>query len=361
MCAMRVLLSAVGTRGDVQPIVAVALQLRALGHDVRLCIPPNFVEWVRGFGLEAVPVGIVMRFESKPSSTPPVIPDLVADQFETIERAAEGRDVILGANEHQYAARSIAEHRGTRYVTALYSPIALHASDMQRLVWNTRALERVNEHRARLGLPKIADVLTQNLTDRPWLATDPLLDPAPEHVFQTGAWILEDATPLSRELLHFLDRGAPPIYFGFGSMPAPPGTARTLIDAARALGRRAVVSKGWAELEVEDTDDCLAIDDVNQQLLFPRVAAVVHHGGAGTTATAARAGVPQVIVPMFGDQFHWASRVQALGIGTRATLTTEALGAALHEAAQCAARAKDIAPKLPADGASVAARRLTSL
>jgi vancomycin aglycone glucosyltransferase len=277
-----------------------------------------------------------------------------------VGRAADDCDVILGANAHQYAARSIAELRGIRYVTALYAPIAMHASEQERRAWNARALERVNHNRARLGLPAIDDVLAQNLTDHPWLATDPVLDPAPEHVFQTGAWILPDAAPLPRQLLDFLDGGEPPIYFGFGSMPAQPDASRVLIEAARALGRRAIVSRGWAQLEVEEADDCLAIGDVHQGALFPRVSAIVHHGGAGTTAAAARAGVPQVIVPRFSDQFHWASRVQALGIGTSATLATEALTAALDDAASCAARAEEIRPQLPSNGATIAARGLVT-
>ncbi len=118
-------------------------------------------------------------------------------------------------------------------------------------------------------------------------------------------------------------------------MPAPESVSRTLVDAARAVGRRAILSRGWAGLSLpDDASDCAVIDDVNQHALFPRVAAVVHHGGAGTTATAARAGVPQVIVPMFGDQFYWASRVRALTIGSSVVgpLTTETLATALREA-----------------------------
>src|SRR5262245_47285433 len=117
-------------------------------------------------------------------------------------------------------------------------------------------------------------------------------------------------------------------------MPVATGTSRTLIEAARALGRRAIVSRGWAELELIDgSPDCIAVDDVNQQALFPRVAAVVHHGGAGTTHATALAGAPQVIVPMFSDQPFWASRVRELGIGTSipmAELTADRLSGVLE-------------------------------
>ena len=166
------------------------------------------------------------------------------------------------------------------------------------------------------------DVLGHILTDRPWLAADATLAPAPStpgmHVVQTGAWILPDSSALAPELEAFLDAGEPPVYLGFGSMPAAEGTSRTLIDAARAAGRRVILSQGWAELGlVDDAPDCLAIGDVNQQALFPRVAAVVHHGGAGTTTAAARAGVAQVAVPMFGDQFYWGRRSATSASGRR--------------------------------------------
>ncbi|HLK40074.1 MAG TPA: glycosyltransferase, partial [Polyangiaceae bacterium] len=379
-----------------------------LGHEVRLCVPPNFVAWARELGLQASPVGVEMRHPRAGTGSAPAapltaeqirriresMPDLITDQFDSVGAAAEGCDVILGANAHQYAARSIAELRAIPYVTALYAPVAVPspdhapppapgeswapgdaASNARRWAetsraWNDRALERVNHNRARSGLAPIDDVLRYNVTDAPWLAADAPLGPAPTlagaEVFQTGAWILDDSTPLSQEIEDFLAAGAPPIFLGFGSMPVPAGVSRTLVDAARAVGRRAILSRGWAELGLlEEAADCIAVGDVNQQELFARVAAVVHHGGAGTTATTARAGAPQVVVPMFGDQFYWASRVRVLGIGSSVAgaLTTEALARALREALEppVSRRSRDVASRLPSDGARIAARRLVGL
>jgi len=368
---MRVLLSVVGTRGDVQPVIALALEVRKLGHEVRLCVPPNFIEWAQDLGFAATPVGIEMRAPRAGAAggvgaTQP-IPDLITDQFDTVGAAAKGCDVLLGANAYQYAARSIAELHGIPYVNAVYAPTALPAGDNAR-VWNEGFLERVNANRARLGLAPINDLLRHIVTDRPWLATDPTLDPSPSIpgmlIVQTGAWILADSSPLAPKLEEFLEAGEPPVYLGFGSMPAAEGTSRTLIHAARAAGRRAIVSQGWADLgPIDEAPDCIAIGDVNQQALFPRVAAVVHHGGAGTTLTAARAGAPQVVVPMFSDQPFWASRVRELGIGTSvpiAELTTDRLASALHDALEpaIAERAGSIAGQIVVDGAAVAARRL---
>ena len=365
---MRALLSVVGTRGDVQPVMALALEARALGHEVRLCVPPNFIDWAQSLGFTATPVGIEMRApRAGAPSPPPPIPDLIADQFDSVGAAAKGCDVILGANAHQYAARSIAELLGIPYLNALYAPTALPGEDNTR-AWNARALDRVNANRARLGLAPIDDVLRHVVTDRPWLATDPTLDPSPSApgivIVQTGAWIFPDSSRLSADLEAFLEAGQPPVYFGFGSMPVAAATSRTLIDAARAAGRRPIVSEGWAELGlIDEGSDCFAVGDVNQQALFPRVAAVVHHGGAGTTLAAARAGAPQVVVPMFGDQPYWGSRVRALGIGTSipfAELTTELLTSALRDACApaIAKRAAMVASQIVVDGAAIAARRL---
>jgi vancomycin aglycone glucosyltransferase len=137
-----------------------------------------------------------------------------------------------------------------------------------------------------------------------------------------------------------------------------------MIQTARALGRRAIVSRGWAELSlVDDAPDCLAIGEVNQQALFQRVAAVVHHGGAGTTTAAARAGAPQVIIPQHYDQHYFAQRIHHLGIGAAhapTPPTTDSLASVLEPTLQpdVAARARSIATAVRIDGARAAAERL---
>jgi vancomycin aglycone glucosyltransferase len=401
---MRALLAAVGTRGDVQPALALALELRKRGHAVRLCISPNFVDWAKSLGLEAVPMGVEMRMPAGRSGAMPMLtpeelrrlresmPDLITDQFETIGNAADGCDVIVGANAHQYAAPSIAERAGIGWVTAVYAPVALPSLDLAppptpgqaadatprasieeqwrnaAKAWNERALERINHNRDRLGMAPIDDVLDYVLTDHTWLAADATLAPVPatpgREIFQTGTWVLADDRPLSADVNAFLEGGAPPVLVGFGSMPAAGEMSRRLIGAARAVGRRIIVSRGWADLDlIDDAPDCLAVGDVSYDRLFPRVAAVVHHGGAGTTAAAARAGIPQVITPMFGDQFYWANRIVDLGLGAttpHATMTEESLTAALREVLQPSVevRARTLAGQVRRDGAEVAARRL---
>jgi vancomycin aglycone glucosyltransferase len=136
------------------------------------------------------------------------------------------------------------------------------------------------------------------------------------------------------------------------------------IEAIRAHGRRVVLSRGWADLAlIDDRDDCFVVGEVNLQALFTRVAAVVQHGGAGTTTTAARAGVPQVVVPQIADQPYWAGRVAALGIGAAhdgADPTTESLSAALQSALapEVSLRAGELAGTIRTDGTAVAAKLL---
>ena len=140
--------------------------------------------------------------------------------------------------------------------------------------------------------------------------------------------------------------------------------ARVAIEAARAHGLRLVLSRGWADLALtDDRADCLIVGDVNHQALFRRAAAVVHHGGAGTTHIAALAGAPQVAVPQIVDQPHWARRVAELGIGAAhdgPVPTAESLASALGTALapETRVRATALAVQIRTDGATVAARRL---
>ncbi|MDQ3531084.1 MAG: hypothetical protein M3456_01670 [Actinomycetota bacterium] len=217
-------------------------------------------------------------------------------------------------------------------------------------------------------MPSVTDVRSHIFADKPWLAADPTLAPWPEpadlDVVQTGASVLMDQRRLSPELQSFLEAGVPPIYFGFGSMRAPQDLSKTMIQAARALGRRAIISSGWANLTLLDNQpDCMSIGEVNQQALFKRVAVVVHHGGAGTTTTAARAGVPQVVLPQMYDQHYFAQQIHHLRIGIAhpsVVPTTDSLAAALSHALRphVAARAQIIADAVRTDGAKAAAQRL---
>jgi vancomycin aglycone glucosyltransferase len=398
---MRVLLSSWGSRGDVEPLAALALRLRELGAEVRACVPPDeeFVELFARVGVTPTPLGPSTRSIAAglkapdPNAAFRLAAELVDARFETLPAAADGCDAIVATGLMPAGARSIAEKLGLRYVLACFHIFGLpsrhflparrpglqspdHETD-NRVLWredaervNALYAEPLNRNRAAIGLPPVDNVRDHVLGDEIWLAADPVLAPWKDltelEIVQTGAWILPDERPLPDELGAFLDDGDPPVYVGFGSMAmrSSADLGRVAIEAARTNGRRAILGRGWADLAgTDDGDDWLVVGDVNHQALFPRVAAVVHHGGAGTIQAAALAGTPQVIVPQIVDQPHWAGRVAELGIGAAhdgpiptAESLTSALAIAM--APETRARASAIAAQVQTDGATVAARLL---
>ncbi|MFI8517601.1 glycosyltransferase [Streptomyces sp. NPDC085481] len=402
---MRVLLMAYGSRGDVEPLVGVAVRLRALGVDVRMCTPPDFAELFEAVGLPLVPIGEPVRAFVKAAVTgktavpaeglPQRAAAMTATAYEAVAEAAQGCDVVLatGLLPAVAGARSAAEQLGIPYVFVAYFPAYLPSPhhppferpgrpfppevtdnrelwDLDTETMNVLFGTGLNAHRETVGLPPVDDFRTYVLTDRPWLATDPTLspwlEPAELDVVQTGAWFRPDDRPLPADVEAFLEAGEPPVYVGFGSIPLRDAddVARAAVEAVRAQGRRVLLSRGWADLALKDEqDDCLTVGEVNHHALFRRVAAVVHHGGAGTTTTAARAGAPQVVVPQLADQPYWAGRVAALGIGAAHDgphPSFESLSAALRTALapETAARATAVAAGVRGDGAAVGARLL---
>ncbi|MFG1644634.1 glycosyltransferase [Amycolatopsis sp. NPDC049252] len=396
---MRVLLSTYGTRGDVEPLVALAVQLRALGAEVRMCTPPDeeFADRLAGLGIPAVPVGPPIR-ALMGGPTPPSAAELsryrtelLDAQFDVLPSAADGCDALVAAGLAQIAARSVAEAAGIGYVYVTYSAVNLpsphHAPpprpgwaepadvgnetrwDLDARLVDAQFREPLNGHRAALGLAPVTNVRDHVYSDRPWLAADPVLGPWPDgqdlQVVQTGAWTTVDERPLPAELVAFLAAGPPPVYVGFGSISPAPGIARWAVEVSRANGYRVLVSRGWADLDLVDgQDDCFAIGDVNHQRLFRELAAVIHHGGAGTTQTAARAGVPQVVVPLrVADNPYWAGQVAALEVGAAldgSTATYESLTTAFETALapETRERAKTLGAEIRTDGAAAAAHLL---
>jgi UDP:flavonoid glycosyltransferase YjiC (YdhE family) len=139
-----------------------------------------------------------------------------------------------------------------------------------------------------------------------------------EHIHITGYWYPEDETwGPPDELRRFIEAGPPPVFIGFGSMPVsqPERTTSLVLEALKRAGQRAVLHTGWAGLGGDLHDDVFQIEYAPYNWLFPRMAAVVHHGGSGTTASGLRAGVSTLIVPFLFDQSYWGRRVAALGAG----------------------------------------------
>ncbi|GGN06708.1 glycosyl transferase [Lentzea pudingi] len=395
---MRVLLSTRGSRGDVEPMAALAVRLRDLGAEALVCAPPDdeFAAVLARAGVPFVPVGRSQRSLLEGAGSGDMaqrVAEMVATTYEAVVAAAEGCDVVVatGMFPAVAGARAAAEKLGLRYVYTCFQPTMLpsphhppfeypgrpHPAGVEdnRVLWDLDAENMnalfggpVNEHRRSVGLAPVGNLRDHLFTERPWLATDPTLSPwvlpADLDVVQTGAWVLPDERPLPADLEAFLDAGAPPVYVGFGSMPVAKDIAKTAVEAVRAQRHRVLLARGWAGLtQVDDGDDCFVVGEVNQQALFRRVAAVVHHGGAGTMTAAATAGAPQVVVPQMVDQPYYARRVADLEIGVAhdgPAPTVDSLAAALGSAleADVRERAAAVAREIRSDGAVVAAKAL---
>ncbi|HMF99453.1 MAG TPA: glycosyltransferase [Vicinamibacterales bacterium] len=370
---MRVLLAPHGTRGDVQPMLALAHALSARAHRVAFIAPANFVDWIRSHGFDAESNGVdveallnepgadlqSMRWQRRHLNA------LIGRLFDSLGHHAGDADLIVGAGI-QMAASSVAELRDVPYATAVFCPCAVPSRWtppppvktqtlprwLNRLLWDlggpmtSLALRGlINRGRATLGLRPLHDVLDQLAGDLILVSADrdlgPLGSDAPARAMATDAWILaEDGAPLDATLERFLELDPPPVYVGFGSMVAARAreVAGHVIAAVRAVGRAAVVGSGWADLgrDVAAGDDLLIVRALPHAIVLPRVAAAIHHGGAGTTTAAAAAGVPQVVLPHILDQFYWAHRVAELGLGPRGVpvnlVVPDTLAARLDEA-----------------------------
>lgn len=392
---MRVLLYTFGSRGDIQPLLALALELQNQGAEAVVCAPPDFTELLATAGVPLVPTGPSVRElvhvqKATPKDAPTLAAALVATQFGILD-TARGCDAVVGTGLMPAGLRSVAELAGVPYRCVMFTPQVLPSplyrplprpgkpfpedETDNRVLWDLDAQKvqvlygpALNAHREVAGLPPVSNVRDHTFTDTPWLAVDQVLSPpfpTPGFdVVQTGAWIVPDERPLPPDLEAFLDAGPAPVYAGFGSVTAPAEAAEVAIEAIRQLNRRVLIGSGWAGLDSTDTDpDVFVIGEVNHQALFERVAAVVHHGGAGTTTTAARAGAPQVVIPQIVDQPYWAARVADLGIGAAhedPTPTVDSLAEALTLVLtpDTRTRATAVADTIRTDGAATAAKLL---
>jgi vancomycin aglycone glucosyltransferase len=381
---MRILLSTIGSRGDVAPLIAMARRFQDGGHDAHLCAPPNFADLAAGFDLSFTAVGHDLR--QGPRRIPGGPATTVLEQFRALGPAATDCDVIVGCAAMQLAARSIAEKLGVPYFYATYAPVALPSAhhppppvagpprpdrgtnnekwELDARWWNDVWAAGLTAARARIGLAPVADVRSHVFTDRPLLAADPTLAPWPTpsdlNVVQTGAWLMSDDRPLPADVERFLDAGDPPVLFSFGSIRTPRASAADLLASARAAGLRALLMHGWADLRVsDDGTDWRPLGETNLQALLPRLAAIVHHGGAGTTTESMWAGTPQLVLPHEYDQPYYAGRVAALGIGAAhpdTAVTAESLAAGLGVVLsdEVRTRARAMASAVRTDGTAVA-------
>ncbi|HRN67236.1 MAG TPA: glycosyltransferase [Promineifilum sp.] len=376
-----------GSRGDVQPFIALGLGLTANGHTVRLATHTLYADWIQSNGLGFSPVegdpmeavqgrqgrdwmetgrrglGFVRGFRELIG---PILHQATAD----VLAACDGTDLILFSGPAFYTAYNVAEKLGKPFIQSYLQPVN-PTREFPSAIFPTRhkggALFNYATHVIggqlfwQMIRPIMNDVRRDLLKLRPFSFGGPFLDmlrrrlpvvhgysptvlPKPhdwnESAFVTGFWFQDDPayTP-SEALATFLASGEPPVYVGFGSMTGndPERLTAVTLEALRLSGRRGVLLSGWAGLAEGDLpDSVLRLDAVPHDWLFPHMAAVVHHGGVGTTHVGLRAGVPNVVVPFFGDQPFWGDRVYELGAGPRpisqSELTAGRLAAAIETA-----------------------------
>jgi vancomycin aglycone glucosyltransferase len=395
---MRALVGAFGTRGDVQAGVVVARALVARGHEVSLAVSPSSLALAHAQGLAARPVGVDFEAVSKLAGHGtlremigmlPLARDEMRVQLHALEADARAADVIVGASV-LLVGSVLSEALDKPYVFVCPVPQVFESEEypspgiplqrlprwLNRLSWRFNhfvfdgfMLGPLNHLREERGLPHARGLTSSWIGRHPILAADPALAPVPAaHVpaiTQVGGLFLDDATELSEATRSFLEAGPAPVYIGFGSMPDP-NPARTtarLLESVRRAGVRAVISSGWAGLSADTAPSGVHfVSPEPHNRLFPRCAAIVHHGGAGTTHAAARAGVPQVVMPYLLDQHFWAHRAWLAGVGPRAVRRhggdPEPLARAIRRCLEDQAlreRARALTSRIATDGAVRAA------
>lgn len=404
---MRILLATLGSRGDVQPFVALGAGLRGAGHDVTVCTHTRFEAFVTSRGLsyaylsdELIAIldtaegrGAVEDMGSFFSGvraavkllrrTGPIQRDLLNDGW------AAARDIrpdIIVYHGKMGGTPHYADKLGIPCVLALTFPQFVPTSEFPTLGFpnlggrfNRMTYRFVVAIAKRIGgkyvnawreeqvlppMPRGTDLLHRTDGSRiPVVhAVSPNVVPPPpdwpDGVINTGYWFLDrDADWQPPEGLDaFLSAGEVPVYVGFGSMAGrnPQKVTAVVVDALRQTGLRAVLASGWGGLSADDLpDSAYLVDAVPHDWLFPRVAAVVHHGGAGTTAAGLRAGRPTVICPFFGDQPFWGRRVHALGAGPTPIPQKRLTAVRLAEALRMATTDSEIARRAEALGAAI--------
>ena len=335
-------------------MLALSLALRSEGHEVLLAAPPEKAAWAQQLGCPFQPLGTnvtafidSMRDAHSLRSGFQFISYLrreTARQFEIFPKILAGADLVVGASLVG-ALSSVTESMGIAYRYVAFTPQLLPSGNhpflafkhhgfpkwCNRMGWRLAGMldkfnltRLINMNRKRLSLDPIQDAWLHILGRGTIVASDRAVAEVPTDVevpcTQTGYMHLKQPDQEFPDLEDFLDAGSPPVYAGFGSMPKQDQARNVsmIVEAARAAGRRLVMTKFWDEpSEYSDAEDVFFIEKYPHLKLFPRMAAVIHHGGAGTTASAAASGVPQIIVPHILDQYYWGHHVYRSRLGPK--------------------------------------------
>jgi sterol 3beta-glucosyltransferase len=405
---MRIVIIAPGSRGDVEPYLALGRGLKKAEHDIRFISHGNFAELVNSQGLEFWPLdvdvqGIAQSAEMRERLGGGNFLRVMSQMAKEAElgalhgvkvglSACLGMDLILTGLAGLYIGLALAEKLELPLVQAYYipfTPTRLFPSFLiprapfpmggllnrfsyqlaRQVMWQGfRSADNKVRHKE-LNLPAApfwGPYNSKSIRDNPILyGFSPAVISQPpdweDPIHITGYWFLEpDETWIPPQpVVDFLKAGPPPIYIGFGSMSNSKAeeTTRLVLDALSVTNQRGILLAGWGGLHTEDLPSTVfAVESVPFSWLFPRMAAVVHHGGAGTSAAGLRAGVPSIVIPFFADQPFWGQRVADLGVGPAPIplrkLTVERLSQAIQIAVNdqtMRQRATDLGAKIQAE------------
>jgi sterol 3beta-glucosyltransferase len=362
---MKITITAVGSRGDIQPYVALAVGFKRAGHEVRLSAPKIFSDLIAEHGVQHLPVSMnpqeivdhpAVQAASKSGNYILFLRALFREGRAIVQtyldevyaNCQEGEAII--SSMIPYGAYDAAVKRHIPFIQTVLGPvyptIAFAAPGISLPVpWgfvNKFTYEIIDQsfwqffrsiqnrwRKEKLGLPAFPflgphrEIRRKAPTVMGYssiVVPTPADWPASNSV--TGYWFLDEAENWQPPagLVSFLEARPKPIYIGFGSMPERDSSRMTglILDALRLSGQRCVLLSGWAGLGGGQLPDTIfPVESIPHAWLFRRVAAVVHHGGAGTTAAGLRAGVPSILTPYTTDQFFWAKRVEELGVGPK--------------------------------------------
>lgn len=383
-----------GTRGDVEPAAAVATELQRRGHEVKLGVPPNLVGFAESAGLSPVesygpdsqrqleaevfrhwrtlrnPVTVLRQAREYLMEGWP-------EMSACLMQLAAGADLILTGTTYQEVAANVAEARAIPFAALHYFPARANnhilpvrlPEPLVEPVWavaewaHWRLLKPADDQQRRiLGLPESKIHAVRRIVERGALeiqAYDKVFFPGLEEQWGgrrplVGAMSLQLATSADHAVMSWLASGRPPIYFGFGSMPldTPAVAVEMIVNVCRELGERILICSGILALEgIAYGEDVMIAPSVNHAEVFPRCRAIVHHGGAGTTAASVRSGVPTLVLWVGAEQPVWAARIKHLGVGTSrrfSKTTPETLRDDLRITLgpRCAARAREVAVQM---------------
>jgi sterol 3beta-glucosyltransferase len=400
---MNITILTAGSRGDVQPYVALGLGLKQAGHSVRLPAPEIFRDLATLAGLDLVPIH---SFSPQDFVKRPDIQDAIhrGNQLQVLNillkeaepmmesmlgefwNACQGTDLVITSGIF-FTASEGAEKLGVPWMPALLAPYSttrefpapfisggrtfggaynrLTHQLFEQMIWQA-GRRAINHRRKILGLRgypffgpyrRLRDLRIPFLfAFSPTVISPPTDWPTTHHI--TGYWFLDESMSWQppTELVRFLEAGPPPVCIGFGSMDNenPEKITRLAVEAIKRSGQRGIFLTGWAGSDTDDLPESMyRAEAIPHDWLFPRVASVVHHGGAGTTAACLRAGKPTIITPFGGDQFFWQKVVTQLGVGPLVPpfkrLTSDDLGRAIATALtdlQMQARATKLGEKI---------------